>query len=133
MKNKFQFIATLTIIFAVGLGCGLVDSAQQTDSDPEKANANKTLTDKAIDTAVGEKKIGIPECDEVADFFVSYADNPDDNFVIKAGKRTFINKMRDEFRKVVEEPQTDKAELAKTCKEFKKNLEIFKAEEENKQ
>lgn len=115
----------------VGLGCGLVDRIQEeTVGSKPAANSNKTLTDKAVDTTVGESKIGVPECDEVMDMLTAEANNPDDSFVTKAVKQTFINKIKESVKQSVEQNKSDKAELAKNCKEFKAQLEKFKAEQE---
>lgn len=123
-------LALLAIIFV--LGCGLVDRIQKTATGPETANSNKTLTDKAVDTTVGESKIGVAECDEVMDMLAAEANNPDDGFVTKAVKATFLNKIRDAIKRSVEENKNDKAELAKNCLEFKTQLQKYKAEQEAK-
>ena len=130
MKNK-AIITFIGIIFlAMVLGCSrLVPSSKGPDNS--QSGDNKTLTDKGVDVVVGDEKIGIPECDEVVDFFNREIDNPDDDFVTKAVKKTALNKMKEKFKEAIEENKTDKVELAKTCKEFKQNLEQFKAEEES--
>lgn len=134
MRNRFLAIFTTLIIFTVGLGCGLMDRMEKTATGSENTNTNKTLSDKAIDTVAGEARIGVPECDEVMDYLSAEANNPDDNFVTKAVKKTALNKFRSQIKKGVEENNTNKVELAKTCKDFKKNLDTFKSEEEsNKQ
>lgn len=129
-------IAVLGICAAIltaVLGCGFVDRIQQGDSgSANAANSNKTITDKAVDTAVGESKIGVPECDEAMDMLAAEANNPDDGFVTKAVKATFLNKIKDAIKRSVEENKNDKAELAKTCTEFKTQLQKYKAEEANK-
>ena len=86
------------------------------------AASNKTLSDQAVDTAVGEKKIGIPECDEAIDILEGQANNPDDNFVTKAVKKTMLNTFREQLKQNLEENKTDKKEVAKFCKEFKDNM-----------
>ena len=58
-----------------------------------------------------------------------FANNPDDNFVVKAGKTIFVNKIRESIKKSVEENKSDKVEMAKDCKQFKKEFEKYKAEE----
>src|SRR5215510_6735758 len=126
MRNTATLIITLTIIMSTGLGCSLIGHAQKNDS-----SANKTLKDRGVDVVVGDEKIGIPECDEVVDFFNREIDNPDDDFVTKAVKKTVLNKFKEQFKQAIEENKTDKVELAKTCKEFKKNLDEYKAEQES--
>ncbi len=46
-------------------------------------------------------------------------------------KKTALNKFRAQIKKGVEENNTNKVELANTCKDFKKNLDTFKSEEES--
>ena len=118
------------IVLPVLLGCGLADRVQKavgnepsTNSSRTNANSNKTLTEKAVDTTVGEKKIGIPECDEAIDVLEAQANNPDDNFVTKAVKKTALNTFREQLKKNLEDNKTDKKEVAKFCTEFKKNME----------
>lgn len=43
-----------------------------------------------------------------------------------------MNKIRENLKKSIEENKTDKVELAKDCKDFKAQLEKYKAEEEHK-
>lgn len=116
----------LSIILFIGFGCGMIDEARKSATGESNTaaniNANKTLTDKAIDTAVGEKKIGIQECDEALAILAAQADNPDDNFLVKAGKRTALNAFRDQLNKTLEQNKTDKTEVAKYCKDFRDTL-----------
>jgi hypothetical protein len=113
---------------AAGLACGMIDRV----TGSESGNSNATLTDKAVDTAVGESKIGVPECDEVMDMLAAEANNPDDNFVTKAVKGTVLNRIKESIKTSVEENKNDKVELAKNCREFKTQLQKYKAEEETK-
>ena len=124
MRNKLLLLA---IILAGGLGCGLADRVQKAVSETQSntaanINANKTLTDKAVDTAVGEKKIGIQECDEALEILTAQAENPDDNFVTKAIKKTALNTFRDQLKQSLEENKTDKKEVAKFCRQFRDNM-----------
>ena len=129
MKNGFTTIFSLLLLLSVSFGCGLVDRIQESATGPAASNANKTITDKAVDTTVGESKIGVPECDEVIDMLAAEANNPDDNFVTKAVKATFLNRIRDSIRESVEKNKSNKEELAKNCREFKAQLIKFKAEQ----
>ncbi|HVF46876.1 MAG TPA: hypothetical protein VNA17_04855 [Pyrinomonadaceae bacterium] len=121
-QNTVLFFA-LALLLAVGLGCGFVDQA----TGPGNTNANKSLTDKAVDTAVGQEKIGIPECDEVMDLLTAEANNPDDNFVVKAAKGVVVNKIKETIRTSIEENQTDRAQIAKDCTQAKTEFEKYKA------
>ena len=129
MKNQFQLFATLTILAATCLGCGFIS---RTREEPGGRNANKTLTDKAVDKTVGRSKIGVPECDEVMDAIEDELNNGDDNFMVKAVKATVLNRIKDEIKKSVEENKSDVVEMAKTCKEFKTQFDKYKEEEQNK-
>ena len=118
------------MVLPVLLGCGIADRVQKAVTDsgsntstaPPAANANKSLTDHAVDTAVGDKKIGILECDEAIDILEAQANDPNDNFVTKAVKKTALNTFRDQLKQQLENNQTDKKELAKFCKEFRDNM-----------
>lgn len=129
MKNQFQLLATLTILAAICLGCGFISRTREERGD---RNANKTLTDKAVDTTVGRSKIGVPECDEVMDAIEDELNNGDDNFMVKAFKATVLNRIKDGIKKSVEENKSDVVEMAKTCKEFKTQFDKYKEEEQNK-
>jgi hypothetical protein len=125
MLNKL-FVLVVVLVF--GFGCGLADRVRKAAGEAESntaanINANKTLTDKAVDTAVGEQKIGIPECDEALDILSAQANDPEDNFVTKAVKKTALNTFRDQLKKSIEENKTDRKEVAKFCREFRDNLE----------
>ena len=131
MRNKLFLIL---IILPVVFGCGLVDRARKAATEtksssnsnvasiPVNMNSNKSLTDTAVDAAVGEKKIGIAECDEAMELLTAQADNPDDGFVTKAVKKTALNTFRDHVKRSLDESNTDKRELAKFCREFRDNL-----------
>lgn len=120
MKNSPLFIAALLFLTVVGLGCGV--AGRLTGSPDNTANANKSLTDKAVDTAVGQSRIGIPECDEAMDVLEEQANNPDDNFVTKALKQTVLNQFREQLKKALEENKGNRAEVAKFCRQFKQNM-----------
>jgi hypothetical protein len=127
MANRLFLLA---VILIAGLGCGIADRVQRAVSNEPAANsvtanvnANKTLTDRAVDTAVGNQKIGIPECDEAMDILEAQANDPNDNFVTKAVKKTALNTFRDQLKKSLEDNKTDPQEVAKFCKEFRDNLE----------
>ena len=127
MRNLLFGIA---IVLPVLLGCGLADRVQKavsnepaTNSSRANVNSNKTMTDKAVDSTVGEKTIGILECDEAMDILEAQANNPDDNFVTKTIKKTALNTFREQLKKNLEDNKTDKKEVAKFCTEFRKNME----------
>jgi hypothetical protein len=128
MKNNIALIATLAVLLVTVLGCGMIGSSE-TSKTNSAANSNKTLSDKALDTAVGEEKIGIPECDEVMDMLETYANDPNDGYVIKAGKRLFVNKIRETIKGSIEQNKGDKATIAKNCRDAKVELEKARSEQ----
>lgn len=131
MKNKFVFLFSLAILFVSVLGCRFYNPLES--SSNSATGDNQTLSDKAIDSTVGGEKIGIPECDEVIDFFADQAKSPDDDFVTKATREFFFNKIRESFKQSVEENKGDTEKMAKECRKYKDQLDKFKAEEDSKQ
>ncbi|MEQ1765314.1 MAG: hypothetical protein ABL984_19455 [Pyrinomonadaceae bacterium] len=130
MKHLTNILIAGTLLVAT-LGCGIVDRVQREVTGSDSANSNKSLGDRAVDTAVGESKIGVPECDEVMDLINAEMNNPDDDFVTKAVKATILNRIKDGIRDSVEQNKTDTEEMAKTCKEFKIQFEKYKAEQKS--
>lgn len=133
MKNKFFALAPFSLLLFVALGCSFIGGSENTaKTDPK--NANKTMTDKAVDTVVGQNKTGVVECDEVFDMIESEMNNPDDDFVTKAAKGIFLNRIKDGLKSQIEEDQKNsnspekKAEMAKTCKEIKEQIVKYKTE-----
>ncbi len=133
MKNLVAITIVLAILLAAVIGCSSINPfSDKAKTNANKANSNKSLTDKAVDTTVGDEKIGIPECDEVMDLLTEYANNPDDNFIVKAGKALFVNKIKQSIKSSIEENKSDKTEIAKTCKDAKTQLQKYKSEEDSK-
>ncbi|MFN2411557.1 MAG: hypothetical protein ABR535_00665 [Pyrinomonadaceae bacterium] len=123
-KILFNLIG-LAVLVAVGLGCGWVDRVRQAATEETNSSANsgnKTITQPAVETAVGETKIGIPECDEALNHLVDRANNPDDNFIVRAAKKTAATQFRDQVKKMIEDKGTDKKEAAKYCRDFRDSL-----------
>lgn len=130
MKNKFVLTVSLTVLFISVIGCSFYNPLE---SSTNTAPDNRTFSDKAIESTVGNQKIGVPECDEIIDFFADQARNPDDDFVTKAAREFAINKIRESFKQSLEENKNDKTAMAKDCREFQTQLNKFKAEEKTKQ
>src|SRR5688572_15116241 len=109
----------LLLILAACLGCGALDQARQSATEPDSnttkvgvnLNTNKSLTDAAVDAATGEKKLGIVACDDALEALVAEANNPDDGFVMKAVKKTALNTFRDEVKKKLDQGNTDRKEV----------------------
>ncbi|MGB7068083.1 MAG: hypothetical protein WBD22_01180 [Pyrinomonadaceae bacterium] len=131
MKNKITFAAAIIILAIAVLGCSWLNSNSRSSntSSASEHEKDKTLTDKAVDSAVGESKIGIPECDEVVEFFERELNSPDDNFITKAAKATVLNKIKESFQKSLAENSSDTKEMASTCREFKDQLDKYKVQE----
>ncbi|HLM59596.1 MAG TPA: hypothetical protein VK308_02220, partial [Pyrinomonadaceae bacterium] len=53
---------------------------------------------------------------------------PDDDFVTKAAREYALNKVRESFKRSIEEHKGDKAAMAKECRQFKTQLDKFKTE-----
>jgi hypothetical protein len=130
MKNKFVFLTSLVILFISVLGCSYYNPLQGNSNTA--VNDNRTISDKAIDSTIGEQKIGVPECDEIIDFFAEQYKSPDDDFITKAAREFALNQLRDSFKKSLEEHKGDKVAMAKNCREFKTQLDKYKTEEANK-
>lgn len=134
MKNLILASTALILLTLVVLGCGSINPF----SEKAKTNtaSNKTLTDKGIDSVVGEETTGIPECDEVMNMIAAEANNPDDGYITKAVKATFLNKIKESIKKSIDESKNNNkngaADIAKTCRQFKDELVKYKAEEEKK-
>lgn len=136
MKNKFNFLLVIaTMVFVLGCSCGnlsnLVGDKETTPTKTKTNGTDKPLTDqvadKVTDVATEGEKIGIPECDEMMDYFRGKIENEETDFVTKAILKTFESRFREGIKKSIEENKSDKAETAKWCKEFKKNLDTEEA------
>lgn len=125
MKNKLTVLIVVAALSAMVLGCGGLNpfGGESSSNVSNSSSSNKTLTDKGVDTVVGESKIGVPECDEAMDIINAEMNNPDDNFVTKAVKQTILNRIKDQIRESVAKDNTNKEEMAKTCRELKTQLQ----------
>ncbi|HMS08995.1 MAG TPA: hypothetical protein PKE66_05900 [Pyrinomonadaceae bacterium] len=142
MKNKFALVTAGGFLLLMVLGCMCGSNPFSGSQAPERGTStnqgsqgdkDKTLTDKAVDVAVGEQTTGIPECDAVISFIEAEANNPDDDVFTKAIKATVLNRIKEEFRKNIEQNQADKEQMTRNCQEMMRNLEKFKAEQQNKE
>lgn len=123
-----------TLLIIAVLGCSSINPFSDKGKSSSPTASNKSLTDKGVDTVVGDETTGVPECDEVMDMIAAEANNPDDGYIVKATKALFLNKIKESIRKSIEENKNKNgtADLAKTCTDYKKQLEKYKAEEEAK-
>ena len=128
MRNAISTLIIVTILLTVGLGCGFVSRGQKDTKDSH----DKTLTDKGIDIATGNERIGVQECDDLMDSIAEQSRSEDDNYVTKAVKGYILNKIRESVRKSIEENKNDKVAMAKECKDFRVQLEKELQEEKEK-
>lgn len=136
MKNKFALVSVLFIGVFAALGCSSLNpfgadapASNTSSSRPANSasNANKSLTDQAVDTVATQATTGVPECDTLANELTAFANNPDDNFAVRMGKQLIANQIKESIRTTVEENQADKAQIAVACKEFRAEFEKYKA------
>jgi hypothetical protein len=134
MKNKLILFTVCLLLLVSVLGCSWI-SPFGGSSDSSKSGDTKTeessTTDDAID-AVVVTKTGVAECDELMAYISQLAKSPDDNYVTKATREFFLNRIREGIKKNVEENKNNPEEMAKHCKEYKTQLETYKAEEDSK-
>ena len=136
MKNKFNFSATILILLTLVLGCSfynpLSDSKKSGNTPTTK---DKTTSENPADETVSDERIGIPECDELFDFFAEQTKSEDENYLIKATREFYFNKIRESIKKDLEKNENNpnkKEEMAKNCRDYKKQLDKYKAEEDSK-
>ncbi len=124
---------TIFILLTLILGCRfynpLSDSTNNANSPTTK---DKDLSEKTVDQSAQEEKIGIPECDELLDFLADQTKSADDNFITKGFREYYLNSIREELKKSIEENKNDPNKMAKECKKLKAQLDKYKAEEESK-
>ncbi len=137
MKNGFGLTCAFSILLISTLGCSFYNPLAGS-SDAPKNNSNsantgdKSLTDQTIESTVGGTTTGVAECDELLDSISESSKNQNDDYVSKATREFFLNRIRDSVRKSIEENKGDKVETAKNCADYKKQLVKFKAEEDSK-
>jgi len=124
MNNNLSTIAAFLILLILVLGCSFYNPLA--GSSNSGSSQNKDLSERAIDSTIGEEKIGIPECDEIIDFFADQSKSEDEDFVTKAARGYAMNKIRESLKKSLEENKADTAKMAKECRDFKKQLDKYK-------
>lgn len=142
MKNTFNFLLVVAImVFVIGCSCGKTwdfGSSEPKSNTPTKTgekqagNSDKSLEDKAIDTVVGDESTGIPECDEMLEFFAKEAKNPDDDYITKATKQFVFNKIKETFKEDFEKNKDNKPQMAKNCKQYLDQLKNYKSQDTEK-
>lgn len=134
MKNKLTVLSILLILSAFVLGCSQIQKTiegepSNTTAGKSDSSTNKSLSDKVIDSTIAGEKIGIPECDELMDYFTSKIENEETDFITKAFLKTLESQFRQGIKKNLEENKADKAETAKFCKEFKTKIDQEEAKQ----
>lgn len=140
MKNtSIWAVASFVLVLSV-LGCSSLNpfsdsskpaSAPASNTRPANTSANKekTLPDKAIDTALGEEKIGVQECDELLDSLAEMAKSPEDEgYLMGAARRVLLNKVRTSVKQAIEDNKNDKVKLASDCRDLKAEIDKFNAD-----
>ena len=131
MKNKSIILIFCGLLFLV-LGCGITDrntnKIQEKQANVAPVNSNKSVGDQITEDVLREKT-GVPECDEVLDYFADQSRNQDDNIATKAMKELVFNKIRQSLKESIEKNQNDKAKMAQNCKEYKAQLDKFQSEQ----
>lgn len=128
MKNKFGLFIGISALMVAVLGCSYYNPLQ--GSSNTAANDNRSLSDKAIESTLGGEKIGIPECDEIIDFFAEQSKSKDDNYFTKATREYVLNTVRESFKQSLEENKNDKVKMAKECRKYKDQIDKYKSEED---
>ena len=138
MKNKFGLTLGFSVLLISIFGCSFYNplagrsDAQKNTESKQTTTEDKTLAERAIDTTVGEDAIGVPECDELLDSISEQSKNQSDDYVSKATREFFLNRIRESVKKSIEENKSDKKQMAKNCADYQKQLTKFKADEDNK-
>jgi hypothetical protein len=139
MKNRSIFIAASLVMILAVLGCSRLNpfsnsstpannQVSNTRTGNTQANKEKTLPDKAIDTVVGDEKIGIPECDEVLDLLAELAKSPEDEgYLMRTARGVLLNQVRASLKQSIEDNKNDKVELAQDCKDLKARIDEYNA------
>lgn len=133
MKNKIVLCAVSLIMLFMVLGCSWISpfSGSETSKSGDSKTAEKSTSDTVIESVLVEKT-GVAECDELMSYISELAKSQDDDYVTKATREFILNRIRESIRKNVEENKGNPEEMAKNCKEYKTQLETYKAEEDSK-
>lgn len=134
MKNKVNTICAAGLLLMFALGCGSLNPLSSSGDGDGTSDRSKTTGDRAVDVAVGDERIGIPECDAVMDELMGQArsEKDDEGYIVKAFRKYWENAIREAIRKSVEENKSDPEKLAGECKKIMAQLQRYKAEEAEK-
>ena len=145
MKNKYNFLILILMLLMLVFGCRFynpLSDSSKTENKPatkEKSTSDnsteKSTSEDSTDETVSDERIGIPECDELMDFFAEQTKSEDENYFVKATREFYFNKIRESIRKDLEKNKDNpnkQEEMAKNCRDYKKQLDKYKAEEDSK-
>lgn len=138
-KNRLSIVSAFAFLFAV-IGCNLserldkaVDNSNISVANMSNSNAaapaNKTLSERAADKILDEK-LGIPECDDLIEDYVSQDKKENEGYIEKARRQYFENTIREQLKKNIQLNKNNKKEMAATCLQLKEQLDSFKPKEE---
>lgn len=138
MKNKFVISTSLLIVFFTSFGCGVSEQVQKAVTETQNTSnsnvSNKAIVDKAIDTVIGGEKIGVQECDELYDYIADLVTKSEnENFATKAARQYFLNRIRERIKTSIEQNKNDKAQMAKDCGDYRRQIEAFMNQQPNEQ
>lgn len=122
------------ILLALVLGCSSINPLSSEDkptSDDAIVTKDKSTTDQIIDETLREKT-GVPECDELLNFFADQSHTEDDGYIVKATKEYFFNNIRRSLKESIEKNKDNKEKMAIECKDYHAQIKKFQAEEKNK-
>jgi len=128
MKNSSYLALASLLLTAFILGCNLSERMENavgrsnSTTGANSSTANRSITERAMDTAVGEEMIGIPECDDALELLAGQASDPDDGVITQALKKTALNKFRAEVKRRLDEKKANPEDTAKFCREFASTL-----------
>lgn len=137
MKILPAIKSPLFVLLFVVLGCNMAEHVENAvgRSDNSVANtnintnkANKTISERAMEMAVGEDLIGIPACDEALELLAAQANDPDDSVITQALKKTALNRFRAEVKRRLEEQKANRTDTEKYCSDFTSTLKSATAD-----
>src|SRR5687768_5746196 len=105
MKNKIVLCIVFAMLLVVVLGCGWLNPFGGSSDSPKTGDSKteeKSASDTAIEAVIVEKT-GVAECDELMSYISELAKSPDDNYVTKATREFFLNRIRESIKQSVEE------------------------------
>lgn len=127
MKNKHSMLMVLPILLFIGLGCGTVTDMASSQTEAPIANTVSNAVNNPENLM--REKTGVAECDQLIDFIADQSKSQDEGYIARAAKEFFFNQIRQKIKENVEQNKSNPQEMAKNCKDFKKQIDAFAAEE----